>query len=55
MIRKFLRITALVLTLCLLLTGCSLLDTLWDLASLYGLVTTSFQDMVYTRPVLSDM
>ena len=55
MIRKFLRITALVLTLCLLLTGCSLLDTLWDLASIYGLVTTSFQDMVYTRPVLSDM
>ena len=50
MVKKILRLTALVLALCLLLTGCGMLDTLQKIASVYGLSATSFEDMQYDRP-----
>ena len=50
MIKKHLRILALVMALCLLLTGCAPLELLLDFASYYSATSTSFRDMEYVRP-----
>ncbi len=50
MIKKHLRILALVMALCLLLTGCAPLDLLLDFASYYSATNTSFHDMEYIHP-----
>lgn len=55
MLKKHLRIIALILTLCLLLTGCTPLDILRQLAASYGLTETAFQDMEYVRPDVEQM
>ena len=55
MIKKHLRIIALVLTLCLLLTGCTPMDVLLDLAASYGLTNTHFRNMEYVRPDTAQM
>ena len=48
--KKYLRIIALVLGFCLLLTGCRGLDTIRDMAASSGLTTVSFRNMEYIRP-----
>ena len=50
MIKKHLRILALVMALCLLLTGCAPLSLLQDFASYYSATSTSFRDMEYVHP-----
>ena len=53
--KKHLRVIALALVLCLLLTGCSPLDTLQNLISYYSMRNTAFRNMEYIRPDLDKM
>ena len=53
--KKILRVTAVILTLCLLLTGCSILDTAGNFISVYRRMRTHFRNMQYARPEITEL
>ena len=49
-----LRLTALLLTMCLLLSGCSFTEEFIEKMSIFG-VATAYEDMEYTRPDMAKL